>query len=120
VSEDYVDEKVLNSVDETRRSFVRKLILGTAFMAPAVASFSMASISGAEAHQAAGNMTTPMAGNMTTPVAGNMTVPMTGNMTTGKHPVHGVHTGNMTIPNSPRHEDRYFWRQYSDRRRVWR
>ena len=97
--EDHVDEKVLNSVDETRRSFVRKLILGTAFMAPAVASFSMAGISGAEAHQAAGNMTTPMAGNMTAPMTGNMT-------TTGKHHWPGAHTGNMTIPNGHGHHRR--------------
>jgi len=34
-------ESVLNSVEESRRDFIRKLVVGTAFAAPLMASFSM-------------------------------------------------------------------------------
>lgn len=34
-------ENVLNSVEESRRDFIRKLVVGTAFAAPLMASFSM-------------------------------------------------------------------------------
>ena len=36
-----LNEDVLNSVDESRRDFLRKVIVGTAFAAPLMASFSM-------------------------------------------------------------------------------
>jgi hypothetical protein len=39
-----LSEKVLESVEESRRSFLMKLILNTAFVAPAVASFSMSGL----------------------------------------------------------------------------
>ena len=42
-------EKVLESVEESRRSFLTRLILGTAFVAPAVASFSMSGLGANEA-----------------------------------------------------------------------
>ncbi len=42
-SED-AQEKVLRNVDTSRRSFLKKLIVGGAFAAPAVASFSMSGI----------------------------------------------------------------------------
>jgi len=37
-------EKVLQSLDETRRSFLSKLIVGSAFTVPSVASFSMSGL----------------------------------------------------------------------------
>lgn len=36
-----LNEDILNSVDESRRDFLRKVIVGTAFAAPLMASFSM-------------------------------------------------------------------------------
>ncbi|CAN5905064.1 hypothetical protein BH20PSE1_BH20PSE1_22870 [soil metagenome] len=36
-----INEDVLNGVDETRRDFLRKVIVGTAFVTPLMASFSM-------------------------------------------------------------------------------
>ena len=44
-----VPETVLHRVDETRRSFVKKLIISGPFVVPAVASFSMAGLSVNEA-----------------------------------------------------------------------
>lgn len=53
-----LNEDVLNSVDETRRDFLRKVIVGTAFATPLMASFSMdgLSINAAEA-SFTGNLT---------------------------------------------------------------
>ena len=39
------NEKVLEKVDAKRRGFVRKVIIGTAFVAPIVSSFSMDELS---------------------------------------------------------------------------
>ena len=36
-----VDPRVLTSIDETRRDIVRRLVLGSAFVLPAIASFPM-------------------------------------------------------------------------------
>ncbi len=44
-----VDPRVLTSVDETRRDIVRRLVLGSAFVLPAVASFPMDSLAQAQA-----------------------------------------------------------------------
>jgi uncharacterized protein YjbI with pentapeptide repeats len=53
-----VPEIVLESVDEPRRAFLRKLILGSAFVVPSVASFSMAGLSVGEASVLCANQTT--------------------------------------------------------------
>jgi hypothetical protein len=50
-----VPETVLHRIDETRRSFVRKLITSSAFVVPAVASFQMAGLSISEAQAQVGN-----------------------------------------------------------------
>jgi hypothetical protein len=52
---DGLPEKLLNSVEESRRSFLSKLILGTAFIVPGVASFSMSGLGIDEALAACGN-----------------------------------------------------------------
>ena len=44
-----VDPRVLTSVDETRRDIVRRLVLGSAFVLPAIASFPMDSLAQAQA-----------------------------------------------------------------------
>ena len=44
-----LSERVLNGVDESRRSFLTRLILSTAFVAPSVASFSMSGLGVGEA-----------------------------------------------------------------------
>jgi len=49
MSTDDLPERLLESVDEPRRAFLKKLILGSAFVAPSVASFSMAGLSVGEA-----------------------------------------------------------------------
>ena len=46
---DQVPEIVLESVDAPRRAFLKKLILGSAFVAPSVASFAMSGLSIGEA-----------------------------------------------------------------------
>ena len=46
---DQVPEIVLESVDAPRRAFLKKLILGSAFVAPSVASFAMSGLSVGEA-----------------------------------------------------------------------
>ncbi len=52
---DGLPEKLLNSLEESRRSFVSKLIRGTAFVVPGVASFSMSGLGLNEALAQAGN-----------------------------------------------------------------
>src|ERR1700730_2772270 len=52
-----VPEKVLESVDEPRRAFLRKLVLGSAFVVPSVASFSMAGLAVGEAATLCSNQT---------------------------------------------------------------
>lgn len=49
-------EKVLQSVDKSRRSFLSKLILGSAFAAPSIASFSMSGLAVGEAFANSSNM----------------------------------------------------------------
>jgi uncharacterized protein YjbI with pentapeptide repeats len=57
MASDEVPKIVLESVDEPRRAFLRKLIVGSAFVVPSVASFSMAGLSVAEAACLAPNQT---------------------------------------------------------------
>ncbi len=45
-----VDPKVLAHVDADKRSSLRKLVIGTAYAMPAIASFSLAGLSANEAH----------------------------------------------------------------------
>ena len=47
---DEAEEKVLGSIDKSRRAFLKKLILGSAFVVPAIASFSMSGLGVGEAH----------------------------------------------------------------------
>jgi len=51
-----VPEIVLARLDEPRREFLRKLVLGSAFVVPAVASFSMTGLSVDEAHAQVSNV----------------------------------------------------------------
>jgi uncharacterized protein YjbI with pentapeptide repeats len=57
MASDEVPKIVLESVDEPRRAFLRKLIVGSAFVVPSVASFSMTGLSVAEAACLAPNQT---------------------------------------------------------------
>lgn len=53
-----MDKKVLDHVDSSKRAFVRKVVLGTAFVVPAVVSFDMDSMTvqlGANAYARASN-----------------------------------------------------------------
>lgn len=50
-----IPEKVLESFDESRRSFLKKLIIGSAFVLPAVTSFSMGSLGVDEAFAGVSN-----------------------------------------------------------------
>ncbi|MFP4088191.1 MAG: hypothetical protein ACLFUL_15515 [Desulfobacteraceae bacterium] len=38
---EFIDENVLQAVDENRRGFIKKVIVGTAFAVPVINSFSM-------------------------------------------------------------------------------
>ncbi len=55
------DDSVLDKVDPAKRSFVRKVVMGTAFVAPVVASFSIdgLTISDAQAGKV-DNQTSPL------------------------------------------------------------
>ena len=50
-------DKVLRNVDESRRAFLKKLLIGGAFVVPAVASFSMSGIGVEQAQAGYTNMT---------------------------------------------------------------
>ncbi len=54
-----VDPRVLTSVDETRRDIIRRLVLGSAFVLPAVASFPMDSLAQAQAPMRTFNTSMP-------------------------------------------------------------
>jgi len=56
VEKNDVPEKVLESVDECRRSFVRKLLVTSAFVVPTVMSFRMSGLGVNEASAQTGNM----------------------------------------------------------------
>ena len=57
--DDKLDKKLLEKIDESRRSALKKLILGSAFAVPVIASFSMGGLGVVEAHVAAPNQTKP-------------------------------------------------------------
>lgn len=56
--EDGIDPRVLASVDESRRDLLRKLLLGSAFVLPAVASFPMDALAQNQTPIRNGNITT--------------------------------------------------------------
>ena len=45
-----VDPELLAHVDEAKRSSLRKLVIGTAYAVPAIASFALSGLSVTEAH----------------------------------------------------------------------
>lgn len=55
--DDKLDPKLLDSVDESKRSSLRKLILGSAFAVPIIASFTMSGLGTAEAGTHTSNQT---------------------------------------------------------------
>lgn len=76
-----VDPRVLTSVDETRRDIVRRLMLGSAFVLPAVASFPMDALAQAQAPVRTINTTTfdQKIPDSTAKPANPTTIPGTGN-----------------------------------------
>ncbi len=50
-------DKVLRNVDESRRAFLKKLLIGGAFVVPAIASFSMSGLGVEQAQAGYSNMT---------------------------------------------------------------
>ena len=57
-------DPILRQVDPEKRDFLKKVIVGTAFVAPIVASFSMDSLSPNEAFA----QPPPFSGNISTPI----------------------------------------------------
>jgi hypothetical protein len=57
VSEDSLEDEVLSKVGMDRRSFIRKLLIGSAFAVPAVASFDMAFLGAGSADATTSNCT---------------------------------------------------------------
>lgn len=55
--DDKLDPKLLDNVDESKRSSLRKLILGSAFAVPIIASFSLSGLGTAEAKSYTNNQT---------------------------------------------------------------
>jgi hypothetical protein len=53
-------ESVLDRVDPAKRAFLKKLVVGTAFVVPTVASFSMDGLSLYEANAQVSNITIPL------------------------------------------------------------
>ena len=51
-----LDPKFIERIDQSRRSWMRKMVLGTAFVVPAVASFSLNGLAVNEAHAYASNL----------------------------------------------------------------
>ena len=78
---DDIDPRILNEVDETRRDIVRRLMLGSAFVLPAVASFPMDALAQAQAPVRTINTTTfdQKTPDGTAKPANPTTIPGTGN-----------------------------------------
>lgn len=53
---DGIDPRVLASVDESRRDILRKLVIGSAFVVPAIASFPMDALAESKATITTGNI----------------------------------------------------------------
>jgi hypothetical protein len=53
-----LDPEVLAHVDEAKRSSLRKLVIGTAYAVPAIASFALSGLSVNEAHAYTTNIST--------------------------------------------------------------
>jgi hypothetical protein len=53
MAESEIDPKLIDRIDEAKRASVRKMLLGTAFIVPAVASFSLNGFTIDEAHATA-------------------------------------------------------------------
>ena len=50
MSDDGIHPEFLDRIDESKRSSIRKMLLGTAFVVPAVVSFSLNGLAISEAH----------------------------------------------------------------------
>jgi hypothetical protein len=57
MSRDEAQDRVLKSVNQSRRAFLKRLIVGSAFVVPAVASFSMSGLSVSDANAQISNQT---------------------------------------------------------------
>ena len=57
--DDKLDPKVLENVDEAKRSSLRKIIIGSAFAIPVIASFTMSGLGVSEAQAQCANCTKP-------------------------------------------------------------
>jgi hypothetical protein len=55
VSEEELDREVLERVGMNRRGFIKRVVLGTAFASPVIASFSMSGLSASSAQAQTGN-----------------------------------------------------------------
>lgn len=62
-----LDSRLLESVDESRRDLLRKLILGSAFVVPAVASFPMDGLAADKPTMRNGNLSLPLASGKAAP-----------------------------------------------------
>ena len=47
-----INPKFIEQIDQSKRSSIRKMVLGTAFVVPTIASFSMSGLAVNEAHAA--------------------------------------------------------------------
>jgi hypothetical protein len=61
-----VDPELLTHVDESKRSSLRKLVIGTAYAVPAIASFALTGLSVNEAHAYTSNVSGNSSGVVTT------------------------------------------------------
>jgi hypothetical protein len=52
-----INPKFIEQIDASKRSWIRKMVIGTAFVVPAVVSFSMSGLAVNDAHAYAQNQT---------------------------------------------------------------
>ncbi len=92
-----IPELLLASVDQTRRAFVRRLVIGSGFASPLVSSFTMGG--SAQAQGLSPRPGGPLLGNIGGPARGNIGGPLSGNLITPiKSNIHGPKKGNIGSP----------------------
>jgi hypothetical protein len=60
MSDSGINPKFIERIDQSKRSSIRKMVLGTAFVVPTVVSFSMSGLAVHEAHAYGQNTTVPI------------------------------------------------------------
>jgi hypothetical protein len=105
MAQDDLPEPLLAAVDQTRRAFVRRMVIGSGFVSPLVSSFAMGGAAYAQV-PGSSNITgpikrhlhSPAGGNTGGPIGSNFGVPVKSNVGHPIGPNIGIPIGSNTVP----------------------